>query len=470
MTIYQNDWAALAGDAEQVAAGTEVSVIIPAHCDQQMLDLCLAALGSQTLPFADFEVIVVDHKSEPALHLPPDLPTGFRVTLGRLDTGDGPGAARAYGATVASGNVFVFIDVDILSSADMIRQYARMPSHDASVVTLGFRQFLDPDGVSPDGVRAAIAEHALMDFVAQRPATEGQEWIDAFLSRSDDGLAWRDDLWLVVVGAGIGVSRKLYTLAGGFRDFPVHGVEDTEFGWRLFQAGGVIAPNRDAVGVHWGLRSISLNRAEIMRRREGFLANLIAHNRYRVPHMRRAWSVPKLLVQVLCKPGSSAEDLVQTCHDLLLSSEHDVLIEVTGEQNLLDRDLAHSWLDSESRIHFSGTDGVGVPESIPYVLRVSAGVRFEEKSVSKMFRELDQNHKGLLCVVAAVDAVTAELWRTTALARASFFAPDGGKFRDAVRSTTEEAWLPGDRIGVGYLVGVSDAEKVGGRWSLGSSK
>lgn len=464
--IRQNDWSQLSRSASDVSTDVLVSVIIPAHCTQEMLDLCIAALQEQTLRSDQLEVIVVDHRSQPPLQLPAGLPQAPRFFLHRLDTGSGPGAARAYGATQASGEVFVFIDVDILSSSDMVRQYARMPSHDPSVVSLGFREFLNPDEADTNDVLQAIRDHALLDYASNRPAVEGQEWIDAFLSRADGGLMWRDDLWVVVVGAGLGVSRYLYNLAGGFRDFPVHGIEDTEFGWRLFQAGAVIAPNRDAIGVHWGLRSISIARAEIMRLREGFLSNLIAHNRHRVPALGRSWAVSKLLAQVVCRPESTAEELVRTCHDLLRSSEDDVVIEVFGAQELRDRALAHSWLDSEPRVIFSDAPAAGVPESVPFVLRTFAGLRYSEGTLTAMIRELDDSKAGLLCAVAGSDAVSAELWRTRVLARALFFPGNSRNLREAMRATADEKWVPGDRVGLSYVAGASDAVKKAGRWVL----
>jgi hypothetical protein len=45
------------------------SVILPVYNDQQNLQACLAALANQTLPYEQFEVIVVDNDSQPAMIL-----------------------------------------------------------------------------------------------------------------------------------------------------------------------------------------------------------------------------------------------------------------------------------------------------------------------------------------------------------------------------------------------------------------
>ena len=44
-----------------------ISVIIPVHNDPERLKLCLEALSKQTLPTNEYEVIVVDNRSDPPL-------------------------------------------------------------------------------------------------------------------------------------------------------------------------------------------------------------------------------------------------------------------------------------------------------------------------------------------------------------------------------------------------------------------
>ena len=84
----------------------KASVIIPTYRDWPRLQLCLAALAVQTLPAADFEVIVVDND---AVATPPPLPPGVHY----LHAPQGWSyAARNAGAALAGGQVLAFTDAD----------------------------------------------------------------------------------------------------------------------------------------------------------------------------------------------------------------------------------------------------------------------------------------------------------------------------------------------------------------------
>jgi glycosyltransferase involved in cell wall biosynthesis len=87
------------------------SVILPVYNDQKNLQACLSALANQTLPHEQFEVIVVDNDSLPAMTLP-DL-SHLNMTLLHCAR-PGSYAARNAGLRVASGEVISFLDVDCI--------------------------------------------------------------------------------------------------------------------------------------------------------------------------------------------------------------------------------------------------------------------------------------------------------------------------------------------------------------------
>lgn len=84
----------------------KVSVIVPTWRDWPRLALCLEALGRQTLPATEFEIIVADND---ALATPPPLPAGVRYLHA---PGGWSYAARNAGAALARGELLAFTDAD----------------------------------------------------------------------------------------------------------------------------------------------------------------------------------------------------------------------------------------------------------------------------------------------------------------------------------------------------------------------
>lgn len=424
--------------------------------------MCLAGFAAQDVDLNVMQIIIVDHKSLVPLRVSREW-QHLDITLVRLETGAGPGAARKHGASLATGQVLVFVDVDVIPNASMVRHYASGPLGAPHVVSLGFRQFIDPELVDEQEVSSAIESGLLHEYLDERPAAEGQEWIEQYLARTNDLREWRDDLWIVVVGAGLGVSRSMYDFAGGFQGYPEHGIEDTEFGYRLYQAGAVIKPVREALGYHIGLRSISQRRELINRRRAGWLANLIPHPRYRPYTRGRQWSVPKVVCQVQISDGSTLEMAQSTVDDLLAQSETDVSIVVWGSR-IQELDLLSFEYSSDSRVDLRGLEGdmrPGIPLAAPLTLRVQAGVRFTGEAVQHLTARLNEENRSLIAVVHESDDVTVELWRTCALARLEFM---GAKDQARQLANMSESWVGATQFGVGYDTGVGDRKNSGGRY------
>jgi glycosyltransferase involved in cell wall biosynthesis len=98
------------------------SVIIPTRNRQASLERCLRSLARQTVPRAEFEVIVIDDGSDDdtagwlsASTIPIEL-----VTV-RVDHG-GPGAARNVGAARAVGDYLAFTEDDVVVAADWLER------------------------------------------------------------------------------------------------------------------------------------------------------------------------------------------------------------------------------------------------------------------------------------------------------------------------------------------------------------
>lgn len=95
-----------------------MSVIVPTRDSARTLEACLASVRSQTYP--DVELVVVDnHSTDESVHI------AERFADHVIVTGPERSAQRNAGAKAASGEFLVFVDGDMLVSADVAAEVAR---------------------------------------------------------------------------------------------------------------------------------------------------------------------------------------------------------------------------------------------------------------------------------------------------------------------------------------------------------
>ncbi len=99
-----------------------VSVIIPTYNEEDYLPRLLASLRSQS--FTDYEIVVADAKSTDRTR---EIARSFGA---KVVDGGMPGPGRNLGAAAASGDLFLFLDADVILSdtewlADKVAQFAR---------------------------------------------------------------------------------------------------------------------------------------------------------------------------------------------------------------------------------------------------------------------------------------------------------------------------------------------------------
>ncbi|PKN16025.1 MAG: hypothetical protein CVU66_02470 [Deltaproteobacteria bacterium HGW-Deltaproteobacteria-23] len=92
-----------------------ISIIVPTYNDNDVLDICLAALQSSDT--APLEVIVVDDASPESAA---DLVARYGYRYIRLEQNSGQATARNEGARIASGDILFFIDSDVAVRRDTI--------------------------------------------------------------------------------------------------------------------------------------------------------------------------------------------------------------------------------------------------------------------------------------------------------------------------------------------------------------
>ncbi|HEX2153352.1 MAG TPA: polysaccharide pyruvyl transferase family protein [Acidimicrobiia bacterium] len=284
---------------EPVWGGTEpsVSVVIPAHDRLEALQRTLARLIGQLGP--GDEVVVVDDGSEPPIQ---GLPAG--VTLIRQER-DGFGLVRArnLGWRRSSGEVVVFLDSDTIPGEAFIARHRGWHAAASNLLVVGLRHHVDASGVSPDELARSGTE-GLPRIEEDPEAAITPDWRGWFVRRGAL-LTLGDEAFRAGVGNNMSLRRHRLEELGGFDDaFRSWGGEDTEFAWRVWNAGGFIVPDEQAAVFHqiepgerreWRDEARSQNLA--------LVSDRVPHRFYR-PRPHPLATVPKLTwVAVASSPG-----------------------------------------------------------------------------------------------------------------------------------------------------------------------
>lgn len=202
-----------------------LSVIVPAYNCAPTLTRVLTALAASDLPRAEWELIVADDGStdgETARVAARMADSVVRVA----DGPGGPGRARNEGASVATGEVLVFVDADVCVSQTALRQFATL-----------FRG--DPH------LGAAFGAY---DVAPEAPGLVSQyrNLLHHYVHSTGAGPA-------VTFWAGCGAMRReAFVAAGGFdaERYRRPQIEDIELGYRLSAMGRRILLVPDITGTH----------------------------------------------------------------------------------------------------------------------------------------------------------------------------------------------------------------------------
>jgi glycosyltransferase involved in cell wall biosynthesis len=216
-------------------AGATVSIVMPTYNRIAGLRRALGALKVQTFPRTQFEVIVVSDGSTDGTddYLAKEPATEVVVVS---QANGGPAAARNAGIRVASGDIVLFIDDDVIASPRLIEEHVL--SH-----------------------RAADRDVAVVGPMMTPPDFEMSTWVrweQAMLYRQYDAMkagVYEPSARQFYTGnASVGRSQLLEH--GGF-DTRFRRGEDIELAYRLDGAGLGFTFNFDAIGYHYADRSFT---------------------------------------------------------------------------------------------------------------------------------------------------------------------------------------------------------------------
>lgn len=454
--LRHNDYAPLAVPAiGEWAPSLRVSVVIPAYQDQEKLDLTLAGLAAQTYPSELIEVIVVDDASEPTLRIPPVGPKNLRMVT---PPADGWGSAHAVnaGVAVASGDVILRLDADLIVAREHVEAHLRWHHTARYLVVLGRVVFAPyvPGVLRPDQVVDQVARSAVATVFAGE-AEQRASWVEKVYAATNNLREGGSRAFRAANGATVSFPRWLFDAAGGMDRAMPRG-SDTELGYRMAQVGAVFVPESQAMSWHLGPSEIQSDRESGLRTRAPFL-------RDRVPLLRDlrrtpgfTYGVPVMDV-VLAAADRSFEDIQAVTLAVLNGTLDDVRVTLVAPWDdvrtpgrsalrppLRDLLLCYEAFRSNPRVRFVTTE----PESVfpaPFVLRCPAGPVPTPDAVRRLVDEMEKRQLGLLLLPFPRDRMLpiARVERTAAFARARTLAVDQEDLEDVVHDMFGVYWING---------------------------
>ena len=455
--IHRNDYSVLSppelGHWEPTLT---VSVIIPAHNHQDKLDLVLAALAAQTYPSHLTEVVIIDDASQPPLHLPPITPDNTRIIT---PDPNGWGSAHAVntGARHTDGTVILRLDADMLTYHHHIEAHMRWHHQCDYAAVIGHKRFVDhtPGTHTPQHTHNTVKQHNTHTLYDGQP--QQAQWIEDVIASTDElRTADHTEAYRVFVGASGSVHRSLFNTAGGM-DATMPLGSDTEFGYRLAQAGAVFIPDNTSSSWHLGRSQIQSRREAAKRYRRPFQANRMPQLHYRDAAERHRWQVP--LVDVVVDASQATLDDVHGAVRPLLAPGANPDVRVTLVADWPDPHQRHATLDdphlehrliaetyrSDHRVTLARTTPPPDPAA-PFRLLAPAQVRMRPDALRVLTSAADAHQVGLV-EVTFPDGRTVRLERHAAFARARHVdGDDSDRLDSLVRASFGILRIPPDRI------------------------
>jgi len=402
-----------------------VSVVIPNYNNAATLDLTMASLAAQDYPADLLEVVVVDDGSETCYALPEVRPANARVVTPA--TGWGRANACHTGACATTGEIIVWLDSDMIVAADHVRKHVEWYDRLADVITKGEIHFIAEWDLTPEQVRDAVADGSIGERLTVHGFT--RQWVETKYEQTDELNTSREDVFSIWTGASASISREMYERVGGM-DVGLRLGEDSELAYRLWNAGAVVVPARDALSWHLGATNTQRRNELVTRHDRPYFAQRAPMLHGKRQGEGRTWEVP-LVHAVVTSDVAGIETAARAVEALLASSVHDLRVDLVapwdtrhdGRRRVLDDPDAslywtHEWFRGDPRVRLV-TSAPGSVYPAAFRLDVPARAGLAPQTLGLMLAEMKRGHHGVLRVPLDADGSSIDLWRVAALERAS---------------------------------------------------
>lgn len=425
-------------------AQLRVCVVLPARDCQEELDRTLAALAHQSYPPDLLDVIVVDDSSTVPLQLPRLRPGSTQLVRLEEAQSHGSGRARHEGAKRAVADVLLFLDADMVADGCHVEAHARWHHLTPHAVVLGKKWFVDFSDITPSDVGEATSAGGLSSALAGRPKAR-HVWQEDFIRDHQQLTHDADDCFLAVVGASVSIRRDLYVRTGGFSEFGLRGIVDTEFGYRAFTGGGLIIPDDEALAYHQGMRNFSTRGDEIKRHRTGLAANFLPIDLFRPSNAGRRWAVPMVHV-IVDSRAARPEDVQVTTDSILASRFTDLVVTVVEHEESALPPWLSDYFRHDGRVRFADRAlASGFPS--PVSVAVSPGLSVETDTLDRVMALMEQHRVGVVRTHPdELDGRSLEVWRTRAILRS--IMPPSTDLDQRACELFGERWASATSLGV----------------------
>ena len=238
------------------------SIIIPTYNREGNLKNCLMALVMQTLPPEKWEVLVLDSGTIPAIQAVQKYSEALnlRYLWMRDETGN-PGPKKNIGGKMARGTALIFIDSDVIVNRNALSAYDRLHSKYPESIICGRYDWLLPMNITEEMVASAFDRVVSNQFPQIAPVAAGPipgadpRWCDARTSSWNTPSALSPitgkPFALGMFGGNTLIPKELFLQSGGFdAKIVLHGGEDCDLGWALFQMGAKTMFTEETIGWH----------------------------------------------------------------------------------------------------------------------------------------------------------------------------------------------------------------------------
>lgn len=223
------------------SSSPNISIIIPSYNRSEFIRKILHCLGKQTLRPDQFEVIIVDDGSTDStkqivqkfnqwnsqiqiryFYVPRRLPVRALYNCNRA------GPIRNLGASKARGEIFLFMDSDILIPQNYLQELCKQ--HQSYDVVVPRRVYLNKETTSQSEIDPSAMQPN------NRMQINWQDYLKDFYST--DNWESLELPWKYFMTYCLSVRREIFFQAGGFRtNFISYGYEDLDWGYRVVQSG-----------------------------------------------------------------------------------------------------------------------------------------------------------------------------------------------------------------------------------------
>jgi chondroitin synthase len=238
----------------------KASIVLTTYNMKQVVEKTLCGLRLQTYPKHLFEVVISDDGSNDGIE---ELASKYERLFEHLifvrqeHKGYRLATVRNHGIKVASNEVIVSLDGDVLPSPGLLEAHLRWFHLFDNLATIGYIKYVDTSFVSPNQI---LTSFEVVCGLPDYPSVSN--WGAKLDRRLPEFVDFKHHLapYNCFHGGNCAFRRQHALEIGLFdEDFNVYwGYEDLEFGYRLWKSGKFLILEPDAIGFHQERETLTL--------------------------------------------------------------------------------------------------------------------------------------------------------------------------------------------------------------------